>query len=159
MDTNAVKIDLPTLRTRSARLASVQRELARYAGQLAWSVDALIPADPSLNMPSASQAGVLERHLPEALLLRDDMAPAFYAVLAALPVQAPADGLAAFEELGPKNFEIFSRVVAGAFFLDEGVNAALRYPGQADIRETPDYDLIMELIEPVIERGDVYTKV
>lgn len=159
MDTASVKIDLPTLRPRGDRLAAVRAELARLSDQLGWAVDALIPQDAALGMPSASQAGVLDHHLPEALLLRDDLAPAFYAALAMLPPRAPADPLGALQALQPKAFETFSRLVAGAFFLDERVSAALRYSGQEAIHESPDYDLIIDLIGPVIERGEIYTKV
>lgn len=145
--------------TRSDRLAQIKNTLAKYESQLSWSVDALIPADPIFKMPSASQAGVLSEYLPEVLLLRDDAAPRFFEVLELLPSQPPKFGIDCLEALGTKDFEIFSRLVAGAFFLNPKVNEILRYPGQQAIFESPDYDYIMEKIEPLVERGEIFTPV
>jgi hypothetical protein len=149
-------VDVTPFLSRSERLAAVNQRIDRYRAQLLWSMDALIPADPSLRMPSASQAGVLDQHLPEVLLIRDDLADDFFKVIELLPMLAPGRGLEALEALAPKDFETYSRLVAGAFFLNQEVNQILRYPGQQAMIDAPDYDEIIEAIEPVMERGDIY---
>ncbi|MDO9418400.1 hypothetical protein [Pararhizobium sp.] len=149
----------PSLASRNERLGAIQRRIDLLRPQLLWSVDALIPADPAFAMPSASEAMVLDVHLPEALLLRDDMQEAFFAVIERLPAAVPDNGLGALEALGPTDFDLFCRIVAGAFFLDRAVNTRLGYTAQQAITETPDYDHLMDAIAPVMERGEIYTKI
>lgn len=132
--------------------------LVGRADLLRTIMDALIPADPECGMPSASVAGVLDSHLRTALLRRDDLAPAFIAAIdraAALP-SASLDELLT---LSDADFGLISRVVAGAYFMNTEVNDRLGYRGQAEMRETVDYDEIVSLIEAPIARGDVYTHV
>jgi hypothetical protein len=126
--------------------------------RIAWIADALIPADSKSAMPSATEAGVLDRHLPRALKERDDLAPAFLAAVARLPEQPPLDPLAAIRALGADDFQRISFLIAGAYFLDEEVNRNLRYPGQEAVFEDPDYDEIMDIVERVTERGKVYVE-
>ena len=145
--------------SRRERLAVIEGRLLPLQSRITWAVDTLIPADAELNMPSASEAGVVDHHLAQALLARDDLFEGFEAAMARLPEQAPADPMAALKALGKREFELCTRVVAGAFFLDEAVCRALGYLGQQPIREAPDYDRIMAAIEPVLERGSVYTLV
>jgi hypothetical protein len=126
--------------------------------RIAWIADALIPADPKSAMPSATAAGVLDRHLPRALKERDDLAPAFFAAVSRLPEQPPQDPLAAIKALGADDFQRISFLIAGAYFLDEDVNRMLRYPGQEAVFENPDYDEIMDIVERVTMRGKVYVE-
>ncbi|WP_234190669.1 hypothetical protein [Shinella sp. NM-101] len=156
MDTHAPS---QTLVSRSDRLRHVKERIERNTSRLLWAVDALIPADPSLGMPSASEASVIDVHLPQALTLRDDMQDRFFAAVERLPAEAPANGLETLQALGPADFDLLCRMIAGSFFLDEKVNAALGYTAQQAITATPDYDYLMEAIEPVIERGQIYTAV
>jgi len=145
--------------TRKERLAAIQETLRAYQTRLLWVVDALIPADLALDMPSASQAHVIDAHLAQALLLRDDLQAPFLAVLERLPDAAPTSALQTLEALGATDFDLICKVVAGAFFLDEAVNTALGYTAQQAIREDPDYDYLMQAIEPVISRGEIYTRI
>ncbi len=126
--------------------------------RIAWIADTLIPADPKSAMPSATEAGVLDRHLPRALKERDDLAPAFFAAVSRLPEQPPQAPLAAIKALGADDFQRISFLIAGAYFLDEEVNRQLRYPGQEAVFENPDYDEIMDIIERVTARGKVYVE-
>lgn len=126
--------------------------------RIAWIADALIPADPESAMPSASEAGVLDQHLPRALKERDDLAPAFFAAVSRLPEQPPRDPLAAIKALGAEELQRISFLIAGAYFLDEDVNRRLHYPGQEAVFENPDYDEIMDIVERVTMRGKVYVE-
>jgi hypothetical protein len=126
--------------------------------RIAWIADALIPADPESAMPSATAAGVLDRHLPRALKERDDLAPAFFAAVSRLPEQCPQDPLAAIKALGADDFQRISFLIAGAYFLDEDVNRKLRYPGQEAVFENPDYDELIDVVERVMMRGKVYVE-
>src|SRR5690606_32449809 len=146
--TNAVQ-DAPVAfqPSNKTRLQAVQKRLEAYHDQLQWAVDALIPADPTLDMPSASQIDLVGKYLPEVLLLRDDMAEEFYSAIAQLPREQPDNALAELQKIGPKYFECFTRLIAGAFFLDPQINSKLGYGGQEPIWETPDYDELVESIE------------
>lgn len=121
-----------------------------------WVADALVPADPRSGMPSASEAGISDRLLPRALRERDDLAPAFLAALSRLPETAPQAPLAAIKALGAADFQTISFLIAGAYFLDEEVNRKLHYPGQEAVFEDADYDEIMDVVERVTARGQVY---
>lgn len=155
---NTQPISLITL-PRQKRLEAVVTRLRACHVQLSWAVDTLIPEDWSLDMPSASGASVLDLHLPEALVLRDDMADQFLDIVSRLPAAKPADPMRVLRELDDEDFSCFSRLVAGAFFMDERVNARLGYTGQQEIRENADYDALIESIQTVIDRGEIYTKV
>ncbi|WP_431324739.1 hypothetical protein [Rhizobium sp. YTU87027] len=130
-----------------------------FQTRIAWVADALIPSDARFEMPSAMDAGMLERLLPRALKERDDMAPSFFKALSRLPEARPDDPLDAIRALGADDFYVISFLIAGAYFLDEAVTKRLRYPGQEALYETPDYDEIMEAIERVQSRGQVYLDV
>lgn len=138
------------------RLKAIDAALSEIRAQLSWAADALIPADPDLNMPSASQAQVLDKHLRIALLKRDDMKNAFLAAVSRLPAQEPADPIAAIRALGGAEFDCCARVIAGAYFSNEDVNRALKYPGQQEITSTPDYDAIIGAVQSVMSRDPVF---
>jgi hypothetical protein len=139
-------VKLPTT-TLAERKAAAQEVIDRYSDRIAWAADTLIPEDKDLGMPSATQAGLLETYLPEALTARDDMLPA-------LPDAAPADAMATLKGLPDGGFDVVARTVAGAYFWSPEINRTLKYPGQQEIRETPDYDVVMDAIAPQLERGD-----
>ncbi|PDS27702.1 hypothetical protein [Rhizobium phaseoli] len=130
-----------------------------FQTKIAWIADALIPSDVALGMPSATEAGMLERLLPHALKARDDMAPSFFQALSRLPEASPNDPLDAIRALGADDFYVISFLIAGAYFLDETISRKLHYPGQEALYETPDYEEIMETAERVQSRGAVYLDV
>ncbi|MCR5977517.1 hypothetical protein GDN83_07160 [Gordonia jinghuaiqii] len=124
--------------------------------QLAWVADTLIPSDKDLGMPSATEAGIVTELIPRALRARDDLSETFLNTLAELPADAPADPLGAIRGLGQPAFDMVTRMIAGAYFLNPAVTAALGYPGQEALRDTPDYDEIAEVTARVAARGPVY---
>ncbi len=130
-----------------------------FQAKIAWVADALIPSSTQFGMPSATEAGVLDRLLPRVLRERDDMAPSFFKALSCLPEDRPSDPLGMIRALGADDFYAISFLIAGAFFLDEAVTRKLGYPGQEALYETPDYDEIMDTIERVQSRGAVYLDV
>jgi hypothetical protein len=132
----------------------IGNECARLWPRIEWVCDALIPADPSGEMPSAFQVFQQRPLLQRALLVRNDLAPEFFAVLDTLPEQAPAASLRHLQnDLAQGSFDLLSQIVAGAYFLEPSVNNALGYPGQGALPLDPDYDEIFELIESVQSRG------
>ncbi|MCW2833523.1 MAG: hypothetical protein JWN68_1476 [Nocardioides sp.] len=133
--------------------------LADVADQLQWVADALIPAAPELDMPSAVEAGVIDRLLPRALQARPDLAGPLVAALADLPVLVPEDPLGAVRALEGAQFELVSHVIAGAYFLDDEINRRLKYPGQESLGYDPDFEEIEEVINRVIARGPVFIDV
>ncbi len=140
----------------TASESEVRVKLKQYRPQLTWAVDALIPADADLKMPCASEAGVVDEYLATALSLRDDAAKSFLSYVAKLPITEPDQPLEFLKEVDARAFEGFCRIVAGAFFLDPQVNTSLGYTAQAEIRENPDYDDLIERIQNVIDRGEIY---
>ncbi|ASP83153.1 hypothetical protein [Sinorhizobium meliloti] len=130
-----------------------------FQTRIAWVADTLIPSDPKSGMPSATEAGVPDRLLPRALKERDDLAPSFFRALLRLPETGPKDPMDAIRALGADDFHSIAFLIAGAYFLDEAINRKLRYPGQEALHETPDYDELMETIERVQSRGQVYLDV
>lgn len=134
-------------------------DIHHLQSKIAWVADALIPGDNSGEMPSANEAGIFERLLPRALKERSDMAPSFIAALARLPQTPPDHPLQAIHALGDDDFHVISFLIAGAYFLDEGVTRKLGYSGQEALYETPDYDEIMEVADRVQQRGAVYLDV
>ena len=134
----------------------MNHKIDEFKTRIDWVADALIPSDPKSGMPSATEIGVPERLLPIALKERDDLAPSFFAALARLPEAPPDEPLGAIQALGPEDFHTVSFLIAGAYFLDEAVNRKLHYPGQEAVRENPDYDEIIEIVERVQSRGHVY---
>jgi hypothetical protein len=145
--------------TSAQRKDAATQAIDEYKAQIAWAADTLIPADAQLGMPSATQAGLIDLFLPKALAARDDMLPAFIDAVRGLPAATPEDPMRTLRALPDGGFDVIARVVAGAYFWSAEINQKLKYPGQQEIRETPDYDFLMERIAPVMERGEIYVKV
>lgn len=124
--------------------------------QLSWLCDAMIPGDAALGHPSASQAEVQSRFLPLALRTRPDLAPAFLALVARLPPDPPADPLAPLRALSPEERALLGRFIAGAWLSNPVVMAGIGFPGFQALHETPDYDEILQAVEPVIARGPCF---
>ena len=149
----------PPALSKADQIVDCERRLSICAPQLQWAVDALIPADPELGMPSATEAGVLSTYLKQALMRRDDHLEGFVAAVLQLPALKPANPMAALLALDKKDFDLFSRTIAGSFFMNEEVNNCLGYGGQKAMSADPDYDTIFELVETVVDRGFIYTHV
>lgn len=129
-------------------LTSDQRE--RFASL----ADVLIPA--AEGMPSASQAEVPDRWLDDAMGYRQDLLPGLEAALQAagdLPAEEAIerlnrDHIPAFEALGT--------LTAGAYFLNPRVRELIGYPGQVPTPPKDDTHTYFDLLEHVVERGQVY---
>ncbi|MFI1035452.1 hypothetical protein [Streptomyces sp. NPDC020951] len=119
--------------------------------------DILIPA--AEGMPSASQAEVPTRWLDDALGYRPDLAPGLEEAL-----QAAGD-LPADEAIHLLNrdhipaFEAFGTLTAGAYFLNPDVRQLIGYPGQVATPPKDDTHTYFDLLENVVERGQVYRDV
>ena len=119
--------------------------------------DVIIP--PGDEMPSGSDV-LIERGQLEAVLgIRPDLIEGLRALLERAQGTEPA---AEFERLRAEDdaaFQLLTTVVAGGYFLDEGVRDALGYPGQEAIpivpSDPPDYERD-GLLAAVIERGPIY---
>lgn len=140
----------------AAKRSIIAERIENLRPQLEWVCDVLIPSDSDLGMPSAFDAGVIEKYLPRVLLGRDDLADAFFDDLRSLPSTKPVNAMGRLTEL-KEGFDRISRLIAGAFFLDENVNEKLGYPGQEEISADIDYEAIMSAIEAVLSRGTRYT--
>lgn len=127
--------------------------------QLGWLCDAMIPGDPALGFPSASAIGLLDRWLPMALKTRPDLAPAFLAIVARFPSQAPSDPLGPVHAASSDERALLGRFIAGAYLASPEVMQRLGYPGFEALRTEPDYDEIMAAVEPIIARGSCYRQV
>jgi len=119
--------------------------------------DVLIPSEEG--MPSASEAGVPDRWLTDALGYRPDLEPGLQDALDVsgdLPPEAAIDLLntahiSAFEALGT--------LAAGAYFLNPDVRELIGYPGQVPTLPRDDTDSYIDLLENVVERGQIYRDV
>jgi len=124
---------------------------------LAAVADLLIPS--SDGMPSAREAGAAGRWLDEVLQLRPDFGPPLAEVLDRLIGADPQAALDRLRAEDPAGFGVLAEVVAGGYFLNPKVRAAIRYPGQKSVPissdEPPDYEQD-GLIASVIARGQIY---
>lgn len=119
--------------------------------------DVLIPE--AEGMPSASQAAVPEKWLDEALRHRPDLADGLRDALSAagdLPAEEAVnllntDHIPAFEALGT--------LAAGAYFLNPEIKQLIGYPGQVPTPPKDDTHTYFDLLENVLERGQVYRDV
>ncbi len=119
--------------------------------------DLLVPA--SEGMPSASQAKVPQTYLDEALGYRPDLAEGLQEAL------TTASGLGAQEAIELLHaehvpaFEALGTLLAGAYFLNPEVRELIGYPGQVPTPAREDLDSYADLLENVLERGQVYRDV
>jgi hypothetical protein len=126
---------------------------------LASVADLLIPSGDG--MPSAREAGAAGRWLDEVLQLRPDFGPPLAAVLDRLIGADPKAALNRLRAEDPAGFGVLVEVVAGGYFLNPKVRAAIRYPGQQSVPiptdDPPDYEQD-GLIASVIARGPIYRR-
>ena len=121
-----------------------------YAG----IADILIPE--AEGMPSASQAGVPDRYLDEALGYRPDLQDALQQTLDAARGLAAADAVELLNAEHIPAFEALGTLTAGAYFLNPEVRERIGYPGQVPTPPKDDTDTYLHLLENVMERGQVY---
>lgn len=124
--------------------------------RLAEILKILIPGGEG--MPSAVGCGVHNRWIDEALRVRPELRGDLDEVLATTSAEAePVEtGLRSFAETRPDAFARFGSLLAGAYYMDDDVRRALGYPGQEARALTDETDSYLELLERVVERGDVY---
>lgn len=122
---------------------------------LAALADVLIPASPGFL--SASQAGVAGEGLDQVLSVRPDLATPLKEVLQSAQGREPAEFLRELPSKDAAGFATLAEVVAGAYFLNPQVRAALDYHGQVARPIDPAAnDLDGNLLKPVIYRGPIY---
>ncbi|WP_017958441.1 MULTISPECIES: hypothetical protein [Rhizobium] len=127
--------------------------------QLSWLCDTMIPGSAELGMPSASEIGVADKLLPRSLKARADLAPKFLELVATLPKERPADPLAVINAVPVNDLDVIGRFIAGSYFADLSVQKGLGYTGYIALPMDPDYDEIMAIVEPIMERGPCYVEV
>lgn len=124
---------------------------------LAGLADALIPAD--ARMPSAGEVLVGRAGLDAVLAVRPDLAAELERLLEDARGADPASEVARLRADDEPGFQLLATVVAGGYFLHQGVREALGYPGQEAIpiepSDPPDYERD-GLLASVIERGPIY---
>ncbi|MCW2882492.1 MAG: hypothetical protein JWQ95_6592 [Sphaerisporangium sp.] len=128
--------------------------------RLAALADVLIPGGSGL--PSAGDADVAGQWINRALTANPDLASAVAHALAS--PGAPEEALRDLRLRQRDVFERFAFAVAGAYFMNPAVRAALGYPGIAP-RRLPaaegeaEYYLEDEILAPVVDRGHIYRRV
>jgi len=122
---------------------------------LAGLADVLIPA--SAGFPSASQVGVAAEGLDQVLAVRPDLAKPLKVILQSAKGRNPAEVVAQLQDENPASFAALAEIVAGAYFMNPQVRAAIGYHGQVPqpLASRPDH-LNDGLLQPVIDRGPLY---
>lgn len=127
-----------------------EEQRAVYAGL----ADILIPS--AEGMPSASEAEVPTRWIDEALRHRPDLADHLVAAIDAATGKEPDEAVDYLNtELIPA-FEAMGTLTAGAYFLNPKVKELIGYPGQAPTLAREDLDTYADLLENVLDRGQIY---
>jgi hypothetical protein len=117
--------------------------------------DVLIPAGEGL--PSASDAGVARDGLDQVLSFRPDLVDALKRLIAAARGCSAAAFVAELPRNDPAGFALLAELVPGAYFLNARVREELGYTGQKARPIAPrSDDLDDDLLQPVIERGQIY---
>jgi hypothetical protein len=119
--------------------------------------DVLIPAEDG--MPSAGEVALERGALDAVLAVRADVEDGLAALLEAARDANPEDEVARLQREDPEAFQLLTTVVAGGYFLDEGVREAIGYRGQEAVPieslDPPDYERD-GLLASVVERGPIY---
>lgn len=116
--------------------------------------DVLIPE--AEGMPSASQADVPTRWVEEALKHRPDLEGGLHEALQASVGQAPDAAVEMLNRDHIPAFEALGTLTAGAYFLNPEIRERIGYPGQVATLARTDMDSYADLLEEVLERGQVY---
>ena len=95
---------------------------------LAALADVIAPRWNSL--PSASDIDLAGEPLDRALQARPDLIEPLRALLLEIEASPPVDAIHHLQRARPAQFHVLMQVVAGAYYMNEKVRAALGYPGQ-----------------------------
>jgi hypothetical protein len=124
---------------------------------LAGLADVIIP--PGDEMPSGGEVLIERGQLDAVLGMRPDLAEGLRLLLERARGAEPATEVDRLRAEDDAAFQLLATVVAGGYFLDEGVREALGYPGQEAIpivhSDPPDYERD-GLLAAVVERGPIY---
>lgn len=137
-------------------------EPAELAGLLRVA-DVLIPGSDEL--PCASEAPDFTGWLGIALAARADKFDVIVATgmsFAGTPASELGRAVRSLSEQQPEVFQPLSAVLAGAYLMVPEIRAAIGYPGQHASRPSLNrgvLELMDGILEPVLERGNVYTAV
>jgi hypothetical protein len=119
--------------------------------------DVLIPA--GAGMPSGGEVALERGALDAVLALRPDVVIGLAALLQTAAGVDPATEVERMRAEDEAGFQLLTTVVAGGYFLDQGVREALGYRGQEAVpivpMDPPDYERD-GLLASVIERGPIY---
>ena len=113
---------MPERPTKNYQLNPSRRETAARLAQT------LIPDSPL--GPSADEANVATQHLDRALQLRPDRVSLFENLMDEAAAEDPRQFLETLGRTRQRDFEIFTFLVAGAYFLDPKTKEWLGYQGQ-----------------------------
>jgi hypothetical protein len=81
-------------------------------------------------MPSAKDIDLAHKSLDDALHARPDLVIPLVAILESVRGRSPSTFISLLSADEPARFAILLQVVAGAYYLDPNVRAAIAYPGQ-----------------------------
>ncbi len=119
--------------------------------------DELIPAEDG--MPSAGEVALERGGLDAVLAVRPDVVDGLVRLLEAARGDDPATEVERLRAEDEEGFGLLTTVVAGGYFLDDGVREAIGYRGQEAVPiehlDPPDY-VRDGLLASVVERGPVY---
>lgn len=118
--------------------------------------DALIPH--AEGMPSASEADVPTFWVEEALRFRPDLVAPVREAIARCGTGAPYDSLEKLNAEYVPLFEALGTITAGAYFMNPQIREQVGYPGQVATPIRDDSADYFELLERVVERGELYRK-
>ena len=116
--------------------------------------DLLIP--PAAGMPSASQAGVVTQGLRAVLAARPELEPVLSALLQTNRGQNANEFLSRLRTSDAAGFGALTEAIAGAYFMNPDVRAALGYAGQTPVPVDHHEEIDPALLKPVVERGPIY---
>jgi len=119
--------------------------------------DVLIPS--ALGMPSASEAAVASHWIEVALSHRPDLAAAFDEALTTATDLPASEAIEVLNTDHIPAFEAMGTLTAGAYFLNPDIRQLIGYPGQVPTPAHDDTADYVDLLENVMERGQVYREV
>jgi hypothetical protein len=123
----------------------------RLYGALA---DILIPH--AEGMPSATEAEVPSRWLEDALRFRPDLETGLRTALEIATNRSPEEAVEVLNRENAPAFESLGTLTAGAYFLNPEVRCLIGYPGQVETQPRDDMETYLDMLERVVDRGQVY---
>ena len=130
---------------------------AKSRATLAALADVLVPE--AEGMPAASRVQVQGKWLDRVIRVRPDLAPDLARVLGEARGRDPDAEVARLQADDPPGFAALALVVTGAYYLNPRIRKLIGYPGQKPNPPYPDeadYYLRDGLLDPVIQRGQIY---